>query len=118
MKLLPLKILFLSILVSGMLSIAHGQAPVKNYEAAWKKVAELQLNGLPASAMIELKKIYAQAKKDGQDAQVIRSVYFMSNFQSDTRENNESLSIAEIEKEILTSSEPAKSIFKSMLASF
>ncbi len=92
------------------------QGPVKNYEKEWKKVEDLTQKGLPKSALEEVKKIYALAKKEKQDAQVIKSLVYMTGLQSENREDNAQFSIAEVEKEILVSKEPAKSILNSLLA--
>ena len=90
---------------------------VKNYEAEWKRVEELiQKRNLPKSALEEVQKIYQMAKKDKQDAQIIKSLVFISRLQEENREGNLTLSIAEIEKEISSQKEPAVSILKSLLA--
>ncbi|MET0391740.1 MAG: hypothetical protein ABW019_01310, partial [Chitinophagaceae bacterium] len=98
---------------------SNGQ-PVKNYTLEWKKADGLIEKGLPQSALAEVKKIYALAKKEGQSAQVIKSLVYMTSLQQSTREDNEVLSIGEIEKEITTSgpatSEPAMAILNSLLA--
>lgn len=89
----------------------------KTYDTEWKKVDELiGKKGLPKSALAEVKKIYALAKKDKNDPQVIKSLVYMTGLQRDTREDNEVESIKEIEKEISTAKEPARSILKSLLA--
>src|SRR6185369_11367644 len=94
----------------------HAQGPVKNYENEWKKVEAFVKKGLPKSALDEVKKIYALAKKDKQDAQLIKSLVYMVNLQEENRENNELLSVGEIEKEIVASKGPAFSILNSLLA--
>ncbi len=92
-------------------------AQVKNYNSQWKNVDELiQKKNLPKSALAEVKKIYTQAKKEGQETQVIKALVYMTGLQEETREENYSKSILEIENEIRTSKEPAASILKSMLA--
>ena len=95
---------------------AFSQGPIKNYEKEWKKVEDLTQKGLPKSALEEVKKIYALAKKEKQDAQVIKSLVYMTGLQSENREDNAQFSIAEVEKEILVSKEPVKSILNSLLA--
>lgn len=111
------KNLFLTITLSGLFAMpSNSQPPVKNYEKEWKKVEEFNKKNLPKSALAEVKKIYTLAKKDQQDAQVIKSLVYMTGLQSETRENNEILSIKEIEKEIPSAKEPASSLLKSLLA--
>ncbi|HMU45785.1 MAG TPA: alpha-2-macroglobulin family protein [Chitinophagaceae bacterium] len=95
---------------------SKSQQPIKNYDAEWKKVQGLIEKGLPKSALDEVKKIYVLAKKEKQDAQVIKSLVYISGLQSETREDNGIESIKEFEKEIATSKEPVTSILNSLLA--
>jgi uncharacterized protein YfaS (alpha-2-macroglobulin family) len=100
---------------------SNSQNPIKNYDAEWKKVEAFTKQNLPKSALAEVKKIYDLAKKDGsagspQNAQVIKAVVYMTGLQSENREDNEVLSIAEIEKEITVNKEPVASLLKSLLA--
>jgi hypothetical protein len=96
-------------------SVAFSQV-IKNYSAEWKKVDELiQKQNLPKTALVEVKKIYALAKKEKQDAQIIKSLVYMISLQQENREGNQILSIKEIEKEIAANNEPAVSILKSLL---
>ena len=109
-----------SLLIFTCISIitmsANSQQPVKNYDKEWKKVEGLTEKGLPQSALEEVKKIYALAKKEKQEAQVVKSLVHMIRLQSETRENHETLSIAELEKEIRSSREPVTALLKSLLA--
>ena len=90
---------------------------VKTYDAQWKKVDEfIQKKNLPRSALEEVKKIYTMAKKEKQDAHVIKSLVYMVGLQQETREENEIQSIKEIEDEISLNKEPAASILKTLLA--
>src|SRR4051812_29910073 len=87
--------LFLLFLASGL----HAQTG--NYEAQWKEVDQLiRKNRLPKSAMEGVKKIYAQAKKQGRSDQLIKALVYMNSLQEETREDNDLLSISEVEKEI------------------
>src|SRR5688572_16529624 len=112
------KTLFLSSIICVLLNMdANSQQPTRTYSAEWKKVTDLVAKRLPQSALQEVKKIYALAKKENQDAQVIKALVYMDDLQSENREGNDVLSIKELEKEIATSKEPAASILNSMLAS-
>ncbi|TAL49583.1 MAG: alpha-2-macroglobulin [Chitinophagaceae bacterium] len=113
----PLKILssFIALILISLNNFS--QTPVKNYLAQWKKVDELiSKKNLPKSTLAEVKKIYALAKKEKQDAQVIKTVVYMIGLQQENRKENEMLGIKEIEKEIAASKEPVVSIFRSLLA--
>jgi hypothetical protein len=114
----PLKTLSsLAFLICILITNGYSQTPVKNYEKEWKNVDELiSKKNLPKSALAEVKKIYALAKKEKQDAQIIKAVVYMVGLQRETREENESLAIKEIESEIATAKEPVASIFRSLLA--
>ena len=117
MKMQLLKNLFLTVSLFSLFTMnANSQQPIKNYEKEWKKVEGFVQKGLPKSALTEVKKIYALAKKEKQDAQVIKSLVYMTGLQSENREDNEIFSIAEIEKEINVSKEPVASLLKSLLA--
>ncbi len=95
---------------------AHSQNPIKNYTKEWKKVENFAKKGLPKSAYDEVKKIYTLAKSEKQDAQIIKALVYMVGLQSENRENNDLLSLAEVEKEAGVSKEPATSILKSLQA--
>lgn len=107
---------FILLLTSLLTMNASSQNPVKNYDKEWKTVEDFTNKGLPKSALEEVKKIYTLAKKENQDAQVIKALVYMTTLQSENREDNQILSVAEIEKEIITSKEPVTSILKSFLA--
>jgi len=115
MKLLKTFFLFAT-LFSLLTMNAYSQGPIKNYETAWKKVEDFVKKNLPQSALTELKKIYQLAKKEKQDAQIIKSLVYMAGLQSENREDNEVFSITEIEKEIEISKEPVIAILNSVLA--
>ena len=97
-------------------AVSFGQQ-VKNYEHEWTRVNDLLVQkNLPKSALQEVQKIYALAKKDKQEAQIIKALIYIVGLQQENRENNQTLAIKEIEKEIALNKEPAVSILKSLLA--
>ena len=109
-------IILLVTIFSFFSMISFSQNPIKNYEKEWKKVEDFVSKGLPKSALTEVKLIYALAKKEKQDAQVIKSLVYMMGLQSENREENAVFSITEIEKEISSSKEPVTSILSSLEA--
>ncbi|HMK26878.1 MAG TPA: alpha-2-macroglobulin family protein [Chitinophagaceae bacterium] len=113
---LPRKFLLVFSLFSLFVMNADGQVPVRKYEKEWKKIEGLVDKGLPKSALTEVKKLYDLAKKEKQDAQVIKTLVYMTGLQTENREDNEVFSVAEIEKEIAVSKDPVTSILKSLLA--
>ncbi|MGV3658340.1 MAG: MG2 domain-containing protein, partial [Chitinophagaceae bacterium] len=109
--------LFLLVLFFSVVNVSKAFCQQKNYDAEWKRVdALLKGRALPQSALAEVKKIYATAKKEGQDAQVIKALVYMTQLQQQTREEAAAKAIAEIEAEILKSRQPAASILNSYLA--
>ena len=99
-----------------LMSLTSLSQPIKNYEAQWKKVNEYVSKNLPKSALTEVKKIYEQAKKEKQEAQIVKSLVYSIGLQQQTREESEIAGIKEIEKEILLNKEPATALLKSLLA--
>ena len=92
-------------------------AQVKTYEAQWKKVDDLVFKKrLPQSGLAEVKKIYALARKEGQEAQVVKALVYMTALQEETREDNIAQSIPELEAELKSAREPVASLLNSLLA--
>jgi hypothetical protein len=114
----PLKTLFaLAVFLLVLLTTADSQTPVKTYNKQWKNIDELiTKKNLPKTALAEVKKLYALAKKEKQDAQVIKAVVYMIGLQRETREENEAIAIKDIEKEIAQNKEPVVSILRSFEA--
>src|SRR5918995_1203767 len=115
MKSLKTLVLFVT-LCSLFAMDASSQNNIKKYESAWKKVEDHVKKNLPKSALAEVKKIYQLAKKEKQDAQIIKSLVYMTGLQTENREDNQIFSITEIEKEIATGKEPVTAILNSLLA--
>ena len=115
MRALFLTIFTYSIFILFAMS-AFSQNQVKPYEAQWDLVDKAIAKGLPQSALEEVKKIYRLAKKDKENAQIIKATLYMIDLQNENREDNGLLSIKELEKEVLASPEPTKSILNSLLA--
>jgi len=105
--------LLLIILFTCMKSNAQ---TIKNYEADWKAVENHISKGLPASALVTVKEIYARAKANRQDAQLVKALIYMNRLQEENRENNELASIAGLEKEITESKGAVTALLNSYLA--
>ncbi|HET9824331.1 MAG TPA: alpha-2-macroglobulin family protein, partial [Chitinophagaceae bacterium] len=117
----PLKASLIFFIVVALISFRVSSQPVvTNYEKQWKQVDAYVKKQLPKSALEQVRKIYQAAKKDvssgPQQAQVIRALVYMIGLQDQITENSEEKSIADLENETITSSEPAKSILNSLLA--
>jgi hypothetical protein len=113
----PLRVLLIFLIFPIFISQqARAQAIVKNYEKEWKQVDAFAKKQLPKSALEQVKKIYQLAKKEKQDAQIIKALVYMTGLQDEITENSEAKAITELEKEIITATEPARSILNSLLA--
>jgi hypothetical protein len=111
MRIKPFRFITASILFHLLIIVpAFSQQPLKTYDKEWKQVNEFVKKELPRSALEEVKKIYQLAKKDKQDAQVVKSLIYMTGLQNEVLENNEARSIADLAKETNTAPEPARSI--------
>lgn len=98
--------------------MSQAQSPVKNYDKEWKKIEDLAgKQGRPQSAIEELNKLYALAKAEKQEAQVIKILIYRNNLQQNLTENAPETGIAAMEKELTDARGPAKSLLSSILAS-
>ncbi len=88
----------------------------ENYEKDWKKVEEFQAKSLPKSALKIVESIYAKAKKNHNHPQIIKSILFKINLQSEYREDFMTESIADLKTEIALSESPDKQLLHSVLA--
>src|SRR4030095_9982032 len=111
----PLRALLIFLTFSFLIS-TQIHAQTKNYEKEWKQVDGFVKKQLPKSALEQVKKIYQLAKKERQDAQVIKALVYMMGLQQGITENGEVKAISDMEKEIESAKEPAKSILNSLLA--
>ncbi len=113
----PLKILSsLAVFMFVFITTGYPQAPVKTYVKEWKNADALIEKQLYKSAVNQIKIIYQLAKKDKQDAQMIKALVLMTGLQNETDMDSEISSIKEFEKEITGSKEPVRSILKSLVA--
>ncbi|HVG15983.1 MAG TPA: MG2 domain-containing protein, partial [Chitinophagaceae bacterium] len=107
-------ILICSLLIAGFSSFSQSGDP---YAARWQKVEDLiKKKNLPQSALEEVREVYSLAKKEGQDAQIVKALVYTISLREETREDNLPASIKELDKEIVNSKEPATSVLKSLQA--
>ena len=108
---------FLFIVLSCLSLVTIAQQKPASYQSMWNKVDSLiTKKGLTQSALAEVNKIYAKAKKENNDAQVIKALLYRMNLQEQKTEDAEIKNIAALENEIASSKEPAKSILLSIHA--
>ncbi|MBL7747480.1 MAG: alpha-2-macroglobulin, partial [Chitinophagaceae bacterium] len=116
MNFMSSKPLFAIALLLACHTATHSQLTQKKYEQEWKRVETLAKKNRPGSAYKEAQNIYELAKKEQQDVQAVKALVYMSGLLSENREQNKLFSIREIEKELINSPEPIRSILKSLLA--
>ncbi|MES1159323.1 MAG: alpha-2-macroglobulin, partial [Bacteroidota bacterium] len=97
--------------------LSQAQGKQGSYETKWKVVDSLiHQKGLVQSALTEVNKIYALARQEKNDVQVIRALIYRINLQESTREDATLSSIEDLEKEIALTGQPARSILQNILA--
>lgn len=111
---------FLKHLLPYTLSLLFIQAKSQtgmNYDDAWKKVDRLiEEKGLPRSALAEVQKIYGQAKKEKNNAQLTKALIYQINLNAPLTENGAEESIRRAEAEIQTAQPPVRYILQSVAA--
>lgn len=110
------RIFLITLLLFSIFTMTEAQSKF-NYTAAWKKVDDLiNKKGLPESALKEVKTIYAAAKKEKNNGQLIKALLFRVSLQQIKEDNADIKTIKEIEKEIGSAAEPVTSILNNLLA--
>ncbi|GAA4238555.1 hypothetical protein GCM10022291_29470 [Postechiella marina] len=104
-------ILLMIILLSNF---TQAQAP--NYNKLWAKIERLEINGLPKSALEVVETIEKQAKKDKNDAQIIKTMLFKSKFALVLEEDAQLKIIKSFKSQIEASKFPTKHILENILA--
>src|SRR5580698_9883438 len=79
----------------------HAQTNNNSYEKNWKKVDTLiNKKGLTQSALQEVNNIFNLAKKEKNDAQLIKALLYKMNLQQENQEDAVKKNISELEEEI------------------
>ena len=121
MKLKKLNILFLlgliiSLSAMNMQVIAEGAAAQFDYDKEWDSVYQLEKKGKPQSAIDIVDNIYAQARTEKNEPQMIRALEYRIRLSSHFMEDYFEKGIASIQKELPSFSEPSIQILHSLLA--
>ncbi len=105
------------LLTNLFMTDTYGQDNEKKYTALWKEVEKLGVEQrLPESALKKVKEIYALAKKESNEAQLVKAILGMSQLREENTEENEKLALADIEKELTTASPVVKALLNSYMA--
>ena len=111
-----LSITFFTLILCFCFSISLAQKTKSNYDAQWKKVENFQKKGLTKSALKEVKSIYNDAKKNNDDAEIIKALLFKINLRQNIEEDASAKGIDSLEREISIAKEPEKSILQGITA--
>jgi hypothetical protein len=90
--------------------------PVHPFTLLWKQTDSLANLGQPKSALVLVDQIYAQAKAENNDPQLIKAIIYRIRLNSDFQENFLEKTITGLQKEISVSSQPRKQVLQSILA--
>ena len=102
-----------SLLLIAMIATAQ-----KQYTKEWKRIDSLTGKaGLVKTALKEVNAIYAAAKKENNDVQVIKALVTRMSLNDVLSDSGRYENIALLDKEIATAKEPAKSILNSIAGS-
>ncbi|HYH57112.1 MAG TPA: hypothetical protein VD772_10895, partial [Anseongella sp.] len=111
---LPLILLFL---VSGFALLpSAARSQDFDYERAWKKADSLSLEGLPRSAFGEVEKIYEQARRDNNNAMLIKAVIHRMLFQAYAEEDSFAKIVEGLRKDLDAAVFPVRQVLHSLLA--
>ena len=116
MILKKLSIVVLLVLMTAILLPVFAQPNKSQYPDEWKRVDKFMGDGLTASALDEVTKIYQLAKMNNNDAQIIKALIYRVNLQNNYQEDAQIKNIREVEKEVAMNKEPARSILSSITA--
>ncbi len=86
------------------------------FTISWMQADSLANLGQPKSALEIVNKIYAQAKKEKNDPQVIKAIIYRIRLNSDFQDDFLEKTIADLQKEISGASPPAKQVLISIMA--
>ncbi|MEM6685551.1 MAG: MG2 domain-containing protein [Bacteroidota bacterium] len=94
---------------------SHFADAQNTYLQLWKEVAKFEQQGLEKSAFEKASEIYAKAKKEQNNPQIIKALLHTSKYQLTLEEDAELTIINTIKTEIATQSFPSKNILQSIL---
>ncbi|HEX4372739.1 MAG TPA: MG2 domain-containing protein, partial [Puia sp.] len=105
------------VLLNSFAFFLQAQNTRMNYQNEWKKIDSLiSKKGLTESAIKKVNNVYAYAKKEKNDAQLIKALLYKMNLQEQKWEDATKINIDDLNKEIRTGTEPSRSILESILA--
>jgi uncharacterized protein YfaS (alpha-2-macroglobulin family) len=95
----------------------YAQQKMKTFDKEWNQIDSLiQKGGLTESALTAVNKIYSQAKKEGNDAQLIKALLYRAELQQLKEENAIEKSIHQLETETAEAKETVRAVLQSITA--
>lgn len=88
----------------------------ESYSSEWHKVEEFTNKGLPKSALQVVEKIYSQALKDNNHAQLVKSIAQRTQLKASFEEDPAVSMITSLQQEMSASQYPVTPVLQSMLA--
>ncbi len=85
------------------------------YDEAWAKVDSFDTEGLPKSALESVNEIYARAKSDGNEPQLIKSLLYQARYRILLEEDVVDKTFADLNNELADLSEPSQAVLHSVL---
>jgi hypothetical protein len=87
-----------------------------DYKSAWKTVDSLEQQGLTRSALVVVEEIYEASKKDNNQPQFIKSVFYKLKYGNYIEEDSHVKIVNDVKAEIDSADFPANAILESILA--
>ncbi len=87
-----------------------------NYSNEWQKVTELDLKGLPKSALEVVEGIYRQALKDGREPHQVKALIYRLKYYDALAENSSSQNLQVLNQEITRTKGAARALVQSIKA--
>jgi len=98
--------------------ISYGQTNAAGYDRLWGAVDSLSLQkGLTVSALAEVNKIYVLAHREKNEPQMIKALVYRIRLEQNYSDKGLPAAIREMQKDVDSSNQPARSILENMLAS-
>ena len=120
---IPLAFLILSFsnLIPGIRIMGNKPAKITfnfgdDYKSAWEKVDSLEQQGLTRSALEVVEEIYKAAKKDNNQPQFIKSIFYKLKYGNYIEEDSHVKIVNDVKAEIKVAPFPANAILESILA--
>jgi len=117
----PVTLMSIGLLTILLFAFQQPQAPIMNdfptgdFEKEWKTIDSLERRGLPQSALKEVEKLYAKAKRENNPSQIIKTIVYRGKYESQLEEDGFVNALNKVEAEVKSAQTPTKEILHSML---